>query len=342
VSRLRILFLLAALLALATAFAACGGGDDGGSSGEDPQQVLDKTFSGDNHIESADVDATFEISVEGEGGGNLTADLSGPVDGSGDGVPTFDLTATVTGEGGGDSIDFEGGAVSTGDAGYVTYQGDAYELDSSTYGFVKQVFASAEQQQTQEDTEVPDVRSFLTDVTNEGTEDVEGTETVHVSGAVDLDKLVEELRPLAERASQLPQLGAAGQIPTPEELDQLTELVKSATFDVYSGTDDNILRRFDISLELEEPGGPGAASIDFDLTLGGVNESKDVEAPSDAKPLSELLDSLGVDLGALGGLGGLGGAGGAGGGGAGAGAGGADLDCLQQAQTPAELEQCLK
>lgn len=345
-SRLRTLFLLAAVLAIATAFSACGG--DGGSSDEDPQQVLDKTFSSDNEIESADLDASFEIKIAGQGGGQLSASLSGPIDGAGEGVPKFDLTAKVDGQGGGDTINFEGGVISTGDSGYVSYQDQAYELDAQTFGLVKQVFESSQQQQQQQQQEsgLPQVKSFLTDLTNEGTEDVEGTETVHISGAVDVEKLVDTLRPLAEGADALGQLGATAQIPSPAELDQLAQLIKSATFDVYSGTDDDLLRRLTLNFDLEEPGGPGTATIDFDVTLGGVNEPQEVEAPSDAKPLRDLLSELGVDLGALGGLGPLGGGGGTGGGGA-AGGGSAMtdpqvLDCLQQAQTAAELDACLK
>jgi len=345
--QLRILALLAALFALATAFAACGG-DDGGGSDADPQEVLDKTFSTDSEIESADLDASFDITIEGEDSGQLSATLSGPIDGSGEGVPKFDLTATATGEGGGQSIDFEGGVTSTGDAGYVSYGGSDYELDAQTFGFVKQIFESSEAQQDEQTSGLPQVKTFLKDLTNEGTEDVEGAETVHISGAVDIPKLVDTLRPFAEQAGELGGLGATSQIPSPAELDQLTELVESATFDVYSGVEDDLLRRFSLAFDLQDPSGSGTATIELDIILGAVNESQDVEAPSDARPLSALLEELGVDLGALGGLGGLGGAGGGGAGGGGAGGGGAappgdvDLDCLQQAETAAELDACLQ
>jgi hypothetical protein len=337
--------MLAAVLALAVGLLACGGDDDdggGGSSDEDPQQVLDRTFSPDSEIESANLDASFEIDVEGQGGGNLTATLSGPIDAKGSGTPKFDLTVTAQGEGGGDSIDFEGGVTSTGDSGFVSYQGQAYQLDAQTFGVVQDIFASASQQQgEQQQSGLPQVKTFLTDLTNEGTADVEGTETVHISGAVDIEKLVDTLRPLAEQADELGGLGATAQLPSPEELDQLTELVESADFDVYSGTEDNLLRKLDLNFDLQDPSGSGTATIALDVTLSEVNEDLSVEAPSDARPLRQLLDDLGVDLGALGGLGGLGG-GGQGGGGGGATQPDEQIECLQQAQTPAELEQCLQ
>ena len=60
-SRLRILFLFARLLALATAFAACGG--SGGSSNANPQQVVDDaTLQG---IESGNLDLSLGIDAKG-------------------------------------------------------------------------------------------------------------------------------------------------------------------------------------------------------------------------------------------------------------------------------------
>jgi hypothetical protein len=341
-SRFRILLLLAALVSLAAAFTACGGDDDEAGD-ENPQQVLDRTFSSDNDLESADIDASLVIDVAGAGGDPFTANLTGPIDARGEGTPSFDLTVDLSGGGGADRIDFEGGAISTGDAGYISYEGTDYELDSQTFGFVEQIIQSASLQQDDEQADdVPGIRSFLTDVTNEGTEDVEGTETVHVSGAVDIEKLIDTLRPFAERAGQLG-LGATSQVPSPAELDQLNEQVQSATFDVYSGTDDDLLRRLVIDLRLQEVGGEGTGTISLDITLSGVNEAHEVEAPSDAEPLADLLSALNVDLGGLGALGGLGGGAGAGaGGGPPPGQSSGSIDCLQQAETTADVQACVQ
>ena len=86
------------------------------------------------------------------------------------------------------------------------------------------------------------------------------------------------------------------------------------------------------------------------MRLGAVNEDQEIEAPSDARPIEDLLAQLGVDPAALGGLGALGGGlgttpGGGGGGGGGAAApGGGDtdayLDCVAKAQTPDEINAC--
>ena len=196
----------------------------------------------------------------------------------------------------------------------VTYKGTNYEVDPQSFEFLTDAFeASEEAGESESESEapagLPAIRDFLTDVENEGTEDIEGVETVHVSGAVDVDGLIERVRPLAEQAAALG-LGSAGQIPTPAELDGLAELVRSASFDVWSGADDNLLRRFKAAIKLDQPGGSGVAELKFDITLADVNEPQEVEAPEDVRPLSELLGEVGLDGLGFGGLGGLGGGGG--------------------------------
>jgi len=340
-SRFRILFALAVVAVLATAFVACGGGDSGGSSSEDPQKVLDQTFSPDQQIESADIDATLDVNIEGPGqNGSFKADLSGPIDGHGQGFPKFDLTASLSGDAGGSNIDFEGGATSTGDAAFVSYKGTDYEVPASIFSYVTNAYTAGQQQQSQQSQQqtLPQLKESLTNVTNEGTEDVDGTETVHVSGDIDVNKLVDVVSKFAQQAQGLGTFGGASALPSPQELDQLKQLVTGASFDVFSGADDHILRRLDFNLELQEPGGSGKATFALSLTLGSVNEPQTVEAPSNPKPLQDLLNQLGIgDLGSLG-LGSLGGASGAGGS---AGSSG-QVQCLQQAQTQQELQQCLQ
>jgi hypothetical protein len=336
--RLRNLFALAALVAMAFAFVACGGGGNGG--GEDPQKVLDETFSTKTKLESANVDAKFSIDVEGNNGGHFEASVTGPIDSHGPGIPKFDLTAKLSGEGGGQSIDFEGGVISTGDAGYVSYGGTDYKLDSQVFGFLKQIIENAQQQPAQKQAGVPQIKSFLTNLSDEGTDDVEGTETNHISGDVDVQKLVDVLKPFAQRAGSL---GAAGaQVPSPAELDQLTKVLKNASFDLYSGTDDHLLRRLTLNFDLQQLGGSGKATIALDVSLGSVNEPQTIEAPSSSKPLSDLLQQFGIgNLGSLGLPGALPGPGGSGGAGSAAPSAG-QINCLQQAKTPAELQKCLQ
>ncbi len=336
-SRLRALTLLFAILAMSVAFAACGGSSDdstsGGSSSEDPQTVLDQTFNNKATIESADIDLSVDVEASGDNGGSFNASLSGPVDGSGSGFPKFDLTGKLSGSGGGQDVNFEGGLTSTGTAAYVSYNGDDYVVDDQTFDYLRQSYDQGQGQQS-ESSDLSAFKDVLTNVQNEGTEDVEGTETVHVSGDVDVKKLVEALKPLATQAEQLGSV-TGGSVPTPEELDQVEQYIKSATFDVYSGTDDHLLRKLDATIDISDPSTDQTGSLEFELTLGGVNEPQDVSAPSDAKPLSDLI---GGDLGSLLGAGALGGSSG---GTVTPGLSSGQAQCLQSATTSAQIQACL-
>jgi hypothetical protein len=372
-SRLRIFFLFAALTALATAFAACG--DSGGSSSADPQEVVDSaTLQG---IESGNLALSIILDVKGEGGGSVDVSLSGPFQSQGGDtqLPQFDMTAKANGSIGGDDVDFEGGLVLLADRAYVNYQGTDYEVDPTTFSFVKSAIQQA-QRQNNAQSQIPDVtacqnavselrvRDFVDNLTNEGTADVGGASTTHVSGDLNVAGAIDALVGIAKDPACASQFGDAGPLPSEAELDQakgqVESALKTAHVDVYVG-EDNIVRRIAADLTIEPPRGEGdgteSVTLTFDLTIEGVNEEQTIEAPEGAKPLNALFAKLGVNpielldaaqggagapnLGDL--LGGLGGA--TGGSGSGGGSGSsrqAYLDCLRGATTPVDLQNCAK
>jgi hypothetical protein len=344
-SRFRPLLLIFLAFALSVGVAACG--DDGGGSDEDPQEVLDATFSPDHSIESGVID--FSLTIDAEGGnqpGTVEIGLDGPFDGGGEDVPRFDIDAEIKGETSDNDVDFSGGLTSTGDSAYVNFQGTDYAVPQGLFDQFAQSYVRL-QSRDQNDRggilEALNIRpqEWLTDLENEGTEDVEGTEAIHVSGSADVAKFFQDLQRLAERVGP-----AAGQL-TPEQLAQAEKSVTAADFDIYSGAEDDILRRLTANLQLEpaEPaaGAPDSISAELSLTFGEVNESQEVSAPSDARPLRDLLQQFGLGAGQLGqglqeGLGG----GESGGSTAppSSGQSQAYLQCLQTAQGADELSRC--
>ena len=208
------------------------------------------------------------------------------------------------------------------------------------------------------------VDDFVDNLTNEGTTDVGGANTTHVSGDLNVGGAIDAFVGLAEDPACASQLGAAGPLPSEAELrqaqGQVESVLKTAQVDIYVG-DDDIVRRVSAELTIEPPRGEGdgteSVTLTFDLTIEGVNEEQTIEAPESAKPLNALFAKLGVNpielldaaqggpgapgLGDL--LGGLGGA--SGGSGAGSQGGGdqqAYLECLQGATTPVDLQNCAK
>jgi len=372
-NRIRTLLAICAVaLPIPAAIAGCGDDDDDSSSSADPQEVLNATFDNENSVSSGNVDLSVSLSTEGDESGSFEASLTGPFQGDPDNpstLPQLDWTVTASGEGAGQEIDFDGGAVVTEDNAYLEYGGEVYEVGSEDFLAAKEQLESqapenenlgfseafqqgceqaARQQGGDPSTCDFDVSAWLTNQTTEGTEDVEGVDTNHVSGDLNVEQVLNDIGGIAAGFPE-----AAGAPFDLNNLGQFSTAVEEASFDVYSGVEDNLLRKLEFNLAIDPSALSAgtdvpvdAVNVGFSLTLSGVNEPQTVEAPSGAQPIDELLGQL--NLGGLGlqvpGLGGGGvpdlGGGGAGGGGAGSDAAQAYLECISQAQTAEDQAAC--
>ncbi len=305
-SRFRIFALLATVAALAVAFAACGGSSDSGSS-EDPQKVIDNaTLEG---VESGEVDLKLSVNAEGEEGGNVDVSLSGPFQAAkvkGE-LPEADMELSAKGDVGGEHVDFAGAVTLLPDRAYIGYEGTEYEVDPTTFGFVKSSFEQAEQESTGEGAEGEacqeaaaglEVADFVDNLKNEGGVDVDGTSTTEISGDLNVGGAIDQIIKLTENPACSSQLEAAGPLPLGElekAKGELTKAVKSAHAEVYVGEDDNIVRKVVADLTVEPEGSGEKVELEFELSLGKVNEAQTISAPSNAKPLEELFQQIGVN-----------------------------------------------
>jgi hypothetical protein len=338
--------IFALILVLPAAVAGCGG--DGGGGSEDPSEVLDQTFNNPAEVTSGQLSISLDGTAEGAQSGNLTATIEGPFqtdEGNPTAFPQLGLNATISASGAGQSLDFDGGLIATEDNAFVEYQGQAYEVGASFFQQFKSAYEQSvrqaqAQQGNQSDSSIferlgIDPQAWLTNLSNEGDEDVEGTETIHIHGDADVEQIVSDFARIAQRTP-----GGVAQALDPAQIDQVKSAIQEASVDVYSGKDDSILRRLSLSLAIEPPasaGGSAVSSVQVDLsvTLSDVNEPQTITAPSGAKPISGLLSQLGLSgLGALGSPGGT--SGGVGGGGANPGY----LTCVQDAKTAADINKC--
>lgn len=293
--------LAAASLALSLALvpAACGG-DDGGD--EDPRQLLSETFS--TPIQSGTFDLNFRIEASGgDRPGDFEAKIGGPFQGGGEAFPEFDFDISVRAESGSESISGTGGVTSTSDKAFINFQGTEYAVDQEIFDQYVSTYTSLQDRnetgnQGLLETLGIDPSAWLTDLENEGTEEVQGVEAIHVSGNADVPSFIEDLKALTQTAG-----AAAGDV-KPEQFDQLEETIESADFDLFTGADDKVLRRLEGSLELvpsaDAPGDFDSLSLDFELNLGAVNEPQTIEAPAATQPLSALLRRLNIDPSRLG------------------------------------------
>ena len=303
----RTALLLAAFAALAAILSACGGG--GGGSSEDPQKVIENaTFEG---IKSGTVDLSLKVKSEGSEGGEVKVDLSGPFQTTGkESLPELDMAVTAKGEAEGENVDFEGGLTVLNDRAYIAYKGKNYEVDPTTFGFIKSGFEEAEQEGAKESAGGEatacqksaaglDLNEFVDNLENEGGEEVEGVETTKLSGDLDPKSAVNAVIKLIESPACSSELESAGTMTLP--LDQLkegsaeiSEAIKKAHVEVFVGEDDHIVRKVVADLKVE-PKGEEGGELELEFTLGKVNEKQSITAPSGAEPIEKLFNEIGID-----------------------------------------------
>lgn len=345
------------MLAAPALVLGCGGDD------EDPAEVLRTALGTETDYQSGVINIGLSGTLEGAQSGSVEADITGPFQ-QAEGEPlelalTADAQVDAEGiaeiPGGSISMDFTGGMGLTGETFWIDYQDETYEASEELFAQVAPLLESAQAagEQTQQ-TENPDeFINALSNLENEGSEDIDGTSTTHISGDLDFQSIVEQ--------------SAEG---VPFDTAQLEGLAGSV--DVFVAEEDDTVRQMDFTFDandvalLQEAGVEGA-SFTFSVGVSEPNEEQTIEAPADSKPLDELLAQFGTSEAELsealqGGLqgfpggGGLeidpgdleGGGSGAGSGGGGAGGGG-DLeelnelgDCIEQAgEDQAALEACL-
>jgi hypothetical protein len=305
-SRKRTAVLLAAFAVLAAILSACGGG--GGGSSEDPQKVIESaTFEG---IESGEVDISLNVKSTGDQGGDMTAELSGPFQSTGKAsLPEMALAIKANGEAEGEKINFDGGLTVLGDRAFIAYEGKNYEIDPTTFGFIKSGFEEAQQEgskesQTAEVTacqkaaeELP-LGEFVDNLENEGSEDIDGTGTTKLSGDLNPKSAVEAIIKLSETPACSSELDTTGALPLDElkaEQSELTDAIKKAHVTINVGEDDHIPRKIDAEMTIEPKGSGEKVEVEFEMTLSKVNEKQTIKAPAGAESIEKLFEQLGVN-----------------------------------------------
>ncbi len=363
-NRARSFFVFILLIAFAAALSACGSG----SGSDDPQSVVDEaTLQG---IESGKIAMAVKAEVQGKKGGNLDISLSGPFQSEEEAeTPDLELSFSVNGKIDNEKIDREGGFTLLGNKAFVDYEGTDYEVDSTTFNFVKSMIKEQSGKDKSGDTSACqdaagdfELKNFVENLKDEGSADVGGTETTKISADLNGSNAVEAFSELIEDPACSAQLESAGSMLSPAELDEVKSTIKdslkSAHVELYIG-DDHIIRRVVAKATVEPPADSKASAervdLDVDLTLTEVNEDQTISAPDQTKPLSDLFLKLGInpiellqafqggggtpDIGGL--LEKLGGAGGSSGsGGGGSGGGQTYYQCLGEAKTATDVQNC--
>ncbi len=184
-------------------------------------------------------------------------------------LPELGMTATADGEADGEKIDFEGGLTVLNDRAYVGYDGNQYEVDPTTFGFIKSGFEKTEQEGEGESKGAEanacqkaatslDLSEFVDNLENEGGEEVDGVKTTKLSGDLNPQKRGRRGRSSwpkprpAPRSSKPPARCRSASSKKYEG--EFTEAIKKAHADIYVGEDDHIVRKVVADLTIEPKG----------------------------------------------------------------------------------------
>jgi hypothetical protein len=266
--------LLAALLA-ALPLAGCGAEGGSGSA----EQILERAAR--TPAKSADLALAFELNVDGVEELNEPVKLSlhGPYRSNGRGAPPdLDLRMSVDAA----SRNEELRLITVDQNAFVEYRGVTYEVGRD---LVRRYTSRSRRQQGDLRTLGIDPSSWL--------DDAEVENGRKVSGEVDVRGVLEDVNRMVDKLPQGRRL--------PEDtIDQIEEAVEEASVAVEVG-DDQILRTAAFEASFEVPDelrskarGLEGGELELGLRQSNVNGDQKVEAPTDARPLSELLGGFGA------------------------------------------------
>jgi hypothetical protein len=295
--------LIATAVSCTAAVVAC----DGEESGGDVEGLLDRAFR--KSIGSAELKIDAQIAVDGLRGFErpVRIQAAGPYIGGQRALPKLDIDLTIGAQGAGQTV--QSGLLSTGDRAFVKFGGEFYEQARAD---VERANRELRRGRRGGGGSLRDFglepRRWVVEARDEGVEKVAGVESRHISGRLDTRSLFRDLNGLVERSANAVG-GADPDVPDPlssEDIDRLAQIVRSPSFDVYVGEDDDVVRRVSASLEIKVPegdraqlGGIEGGSLRFSVELADVNGEQRVEAPRGSRPIADLTKQLG-GLGALG------------------------------------------
>jgi hypothetical protein len=289
----------ATLVALACALvSACGSS----STSSNPNTLLKQTFSGTHKITSGDL--SFKITITPSGSstlrGPITLDFGGPFQSRGQGkLPQSNFSISLSAQGRTASL----GILSTGTAGYVSLEGQSYQLPQDTFQKLESNFAqvtstssSGSGGSTLSKFGIQPL-NWLTNPTIVGNENVGGTATTHIRAGVNVPALVDGISTFLQKAAAL---GVSGTTKFPQGLSRSTKSriaseIQNPSFDVWTGNDDKTMRRLQIGLTIPVSGqissafgGLSSASLGLSIQYTNLNQPQTITPPTSLQPYSQF------------------------------------------------------
>jgi hypothetical protein len=273
--------ILIAVLLGAFALAGCGGGGGDDASASD---LIKQTFGNDAQLKSGRI------------GLGLNADLqSGSVQASVDArfsqgqpgqLPKLDGTLKLDS---GTAGTLQAGAISLGDKGYITVAGQAFSVPDADWASFTKGYVADQKKTDSKRASQPTLSAlgihpeqWLTDPKKDGDSEIGGDKTIHITSGVDVPKMLQDVSKVASKTGASNQISAMG------------TNIKSANVQIDTGKDDHRLRQLQIHLVLN------TGTVDLRVTYTDLDQPQDIQAPKDARPLSDLTSLLSQAAGANG------------------------------------------
>jgi hypothetical protein len=271
----RLLLSLVAPALAALTLGACG------SSGGNAQDLLNQTFGRSHQYSSANVTGSLTIGLHGSSTvqAPVTVNFSGPFQTVAKGkLPKFDLSFNLAGSAAGGAL--SAGAISTGDSGFVKFNGTSYPIPASFWGRFKTAYENAMAQLTQKKSNGGSGNNFLQVLKHPavlGNENVAGADTTHIQAGMDTSGVK-------------PPTGSSAQV---------VKGIQNGRIDVWTGKDDKTLRKLAMQFTIQPSGstssaagGFSSADINVTVQLGQLNQPQSIPPPANTKPIKELVTQL--------------------------------------------------
>jgi hypothetical protein len=301
--------LVGALTALTAAAVTGCGSSTTNTSDPTPhaQTLLRETFAGNHPVTSGEIELAVKLVPTGSTvlTAPITIAFGGPFQSATKGkLPQSDFTVTASAQGHNGKLSI----ISTGSAGYITVDGDSYQLPAADYDKLKSGLSSVSGSSSKSSTLSKlgiDPLDWLTDPQVLGTDSVAGVNTDHIAAKVNVAGLLKDLDKLAGKASLLG-VSDASKISgglTASEQSKIAAHVKSASFDVWTGASDRTLRKLAVALTVPVTGalhksldGLTSVRITVNLQYADLNKPQTITAPTKLLPYSEFQTKIASDL----------------------------------------------
>jgi hypothetical protein len=296
----RLFSLLIAVGVTCLALSACGGSSD------DATTLLKQTFSGPHTVNSGKLAIVLRVDPSGSSTlkAPITLSFGGPFQSLGKGkLPQSNFNVSLSSGASGGSI----AILSTGTRGYVTFQGQSYQLPAASFHKLESSFSQiASPGSSTGGTSVLSKLGiqplhWLRNPTIVGTEMVGGSSTTHIRATINVPALLADFNTFLARAASVGVSGAAS-FPhgiSASSRERIASEVRNPRFDLWTGTSDKTIRKLQIGLTLPVTGqvstalgGLSSAAIGLSMQYSELNHQQSITAPASVLPYSQFQTKL--------------------------------------------------